>query len=127
MNPPITFDPLSRTVIGCALDVHRCRGPGLLESAYQHCLAHELSTVGIRFEMEKTIPIRYKNVSLDCGYRIDILVEDKIILEIKSVESLLPIHDTQLITYMRLSNIKIGLLMDFNVRILKTGLKRVVL
>ncbi|MDZ4743318.1 MAG: GxxExxY protein [Verrucomicrobiota bacterium] len=121
------FDPLSRTVIGCALDVHRCRGPGLLESAYQHCLAHELSTVGIRFEMEKSIPIRYKNVSLDCGYRIDILVEDKIILEIKSVESLLPIHDTQLITYMRLSNIKIGLLMDFNVRILKTGLKRVVL
>ena len=123
----IKFDELSNKVIGLAIDVHRELGPGLLESSYQQCLAYELSKAEIKFELEKEIPVKYKDVKLDCGYRIDLLVDKKLILELKCVEKLLPIHEAQILTYMKLSNIKIGLLINFNVMMLKNGIKRFVL
>jgi len=123
----IKFDDLSNKVIGLALDVHRELGPGLLESTYQQCLAYELSKENIKFEIEKEIPVKYKDVKLDCGYRIDLLVENKLILELKSVEKLLPIHEAQILTYMKLAKIKTGLLINFNVQMLKNGIKRFVL
>ena len=122
----IKFDELSNKIIGLALDVHRELGPGLLESTYQQCLAYELSKAKIKFELEKEIPVKYKDVKLDCGYRIDLLVDNKLILELKCVERLQPIHEAQILTYMKLSNIKIGLLVNFNV-MLKNGIKRFVL
>ncbi len=121
------FDDLSNRVIGCAIEVHRHLGPGLLESAYEQCLAHELSRNNIGFQLELAQPVRYKDILLDCGYRIDVLVENQIIIELKSVEKLLGIHEAQLLTYMKLAEIKIGLLMNFNVTKLKEGIKRFVL
>ncbi len=121
------FDELSRSVIGCALEVHRNLGPGLLESTYRQCLACELSHAGILFQMEVPLPVRYKDILLDCGYRIDLLVHGELIVEIKSVEALLPIHQAQILTYMRLANVPIGLLINFNVTRLQTGIKRFVL
>ena len=121
------FDELSRSVIGCALEVHRNLGPGLLESTYRQCLACELSHAGILFLMEVPLPVRYKDILLDCGYRIDLLVHGELIVEIKSVEALLPIHQAQILTYMRLANVPIGLLINFNVTRLQTGIKRFVL
>jgi GxxExxY protein len=121
------FDGLSNQVIGCALEVHRNLGPGLLESTYRQCLAHELSFAGLQFKMEHSLPVSYKGTLIDCGYRVDVLVNDSLIVELKSVERLLPIHEAQLLTYMRLSGIKIGLLMNFNVQYLRDGLKRMVL
>ena len=123
----IKFDELSNKIIGLALDVHRELGPGLLESTYQQCLAYELSKAEIKFELEKEVHVKYKNVKLDCGYRIDLLVDNKLILELKCVEKLLPIHEAQILTYMKLANIKIGLLINFNVMMLKNGIKRFVL
>ena len=121
------FDELSRSVIGCALEVHRNLGPGLLELTYRQCLACELSHAGILFQMEVPLPVRYKDILLDCGYRIDLLVRGELIVEIKSVEALLPIHQAQILTYMRLANVPIGLLINFNVTRLQTGIKRFVL
>jgi len=121
------FDELSRRVIGCAIEVHRNPGPGLLESTYRQCLACELSHAGVPFQMEVPLPVRYKDVLLDCGYRIDLLVRSDLIVEIKSVETLLPIHQAQILTYMRLARIPIGLLMNFNVTKLQNGIKRFVL
>ncbi|PYI46054.1 MAG: GxxExxY protein [Verrucomicrobia bacterium] len=121
------FDELSRSVIGCAIEVHRNLGPGLLESTYRQCLACELSHAGILFQMELPLPVRYKNILLDCGYRIDLLVRGELIVEIKSVEALLPIHQAQILTYMRLANVPIRLLVNFNVTRLQTGIKRFVL
>ena len=121
------FDELSRKVIGCALEVHRSLGPGLLESAYEQCLAYELSQANIAFELQRALPLQYKAIKLDCGYRLDCIVEERLIVEIKAVESLLPIHEAQLLTYMRLSHISIGLLINFNVIKLKEGIKRFVL
>ena len=121
------FDELSRSVIGCALEVHRNLGPGLLESTYRQCLACELSHAGILFQMEVPLPVRYKDILLDCGYRIDLLVRGELIVEIKSVEALLPIHQAQILTYMRLANVPIELLINFNVTRLQTGIKRFVL
>ncbi len=121
------FDYLSKQVIGCALEVHRVLGPGLLESTYEQCLAHELSQAGISFKLQAYLPVKYKNVIIDCGYRIDVLVKDKLIIEIKSVEKIIDVHRAQLLTYMKLSGISIGLLMNFNVELFKTGLKRFVL
>lgn len=123
----IKFDELSNKIIGLALDVHRELGPGLLESTYQQCLAYELSKAKIKFELEKEIPVKYKDVHLNCGYRIDLLIDNKLILELKCVERLQPIHEAQILTYMKLSNIKIGLLVNFNVMMLKNGIKRFVL
>jgi len=121
------FDELSNGVIGCAIEVHRHLGPGLLESAYEQCLAHELSRGGIAFQLQHPLPVQYKDVRLDCGYRIDILVEEQLIVELKSVEEIRGIHEAQLLTYMKLAGVKIGLLMNFNVVRLKDGLKRFVL
>jgi GxxExxY protein len=121
------FDELSRSVIGCAIEVHRNLGPGLLESTCRQCLACELSHAGILFQMEVSLPVRYKDILLDCGYRIDLLAPGELIVEIKSVEALLPIHQAQILTCMRLANVPIGLLINFNVTRLQTGIKRFVL
>jgi len=123
----IRFERLSREVIGCAIEVHRSLGPGLLESSYQRCLSRELGVHSIAHETEFPIPVIYKGLSLDCGYRIDILVEKKIIVELKSVKQIDPIHEAQILTYMRLASIKIGLILNFNVTKLKEGIKRYVL
>ena len=121
------FDELSRSVIGCAIEVHRNLGPGLLESTYRQCLACELSHAGILFQMEAPLPVRYKDLLLDCGYRIDLLVSRDLIVEIKSVETLLPIHQAQILTYMRLAKVPLGLLINFNMTKLQNGIKRFVL
>ena len=120
------FDGLSNRVIGCAMDVHRVLGPGLLESTYEQCLAHELHLAGVLFRIQVPIPVEYKGIKLDCGYRVDLMIDDRMIVELKSVEKILPIHQAQLLTYMKLSGISIGLLMNFNVIRLKDGIKRMV-
>ncbi|MDM8554745.1 GxxExxY protein [Desulfococcaceae bacterium HSG7] len=121
------FTKLSNVVIGCAIEVHKTLGPGLLESTYQHCLAHELKLNGINFQLEYPLPVKYKEIKLDCGYRVDLLVENEIIIELKSVAMLKGIHEAQLLTYMKLAGIKHGLLINFNVRLLKQGLKSFIL
>jgi GxxExxY protein len=121
------FDPLSKRVIGCCIEVHRHLGPGLLESAYATCLAHELYLQNIKFQKELSLPIKYKEVNLDCGYRIDFLIENDLILELKSLEKVLPIHEAQLLSYLKLSGKHIGLLINFNECVLWDGIKRRVL
>ena len=121
------FDELSNRVIGCAIEVHRQLGPGLLESVYQRCLAYELVQAGLRAETERAIGIRYKQIELDCGFRVDVLVEDELIVELKAIDALLPIHEAQLLTYLRLSGLKTGLLVNFNSRALRSGIRRFVL
>jgi len=113
-------------IIGAAIEVHRELGPGLLESSYEMCLARELELCGISFEFEKPLPLEYKGVRLDCGYRLDLLVAGAVIVEVKSVENLAPIHDAQLLTYLKLTGVKVSLLINFNVVVLKAGLKRLV-
>jgi len=120
------LDEISRRIIGAAIEVHRHLGPGLLESAYQSCLAFELKQLGLKVEEQKPLPVVYKQVKLDCGYRLDMVVEDEIIVEIKAIEKLLPIHDAQLLSYLRLTKKRVGLLMNFHVPVLKNGLKRIV-
>ncbi len=106
--------------------MHKNLGPGLLESTYSQCLAYELCTSGINFKLEYPIPVKYKNINIDCSYRADFIVEDEIIVEIKSVKELLPIHKAQLLTYLKISDKRLGLLINFNVKLLKKGLKRIV-
>ncbi len=117
-------DPFTKEVIGCAIEVHRTLGPGLLESTYQQCLAYELSLKEISFQLEVSMPVEYKGVRLDCGYRIDILIEDRLILELKAVEEIKGIHKAQLLSYMKLAEIKTGLLINFNVQRLINGIQR---
>jgi GxxExxY protein len=126
-NTSRQFSALSNRIIGCAIEVHRHLGPGLLESTYQQCLAHELRINGIELEIEHPLPVVYKDIRLDCGYRIDLLVENEIILELKSVEKIAPIHEAQLLSYLKLANKKQGFLINFNVRRLKDGLKSYIL
>ena len=121
------FDELSGKVIGCALEVHKQLGPGLLESAYERCLSCELLCAGITHETQKQLPIDYKGTKLDCGYRVDLFVDDKLIVELKAIEKILPIHEAQILTYMKLAGVKTGLLINFNVAKLKDGIKRFVL
>ena len=121
------INDISGKIISAAIDVHRELGPGLLESAYEACLCHELALREIKFARQDAISVRYKDVSLDCGYRADLLVEDKIVVELKSIEKLMPIHDAQLLSYLKLSGCTVGLLINFNVLILKHGIKRKVL
>jgi len=118
---------LTREVIGAAIEVHRRLGPGLLESAYQQCLARELKLREIRYECERPLPLEYKGLRLNCGYRLDFLVENAIVVETKSIEVIAPVHEAQLLTYMRLGSWKVGLLINFNVLALKTGIRRKVL
>ncbi|HPD46695.1 MAG TPA: GxxExxY protein [Anaerohalosphaeraceae bacterium] len=121
------FDPLSNKVIGCALEVHKQLGPGLLESAYERCLSFELTAAGLRHQVQRPLPIEYKGVRLDEGYRVDLLVEDSLIVEVKAASAILPLHEAQLLTYMRLAQIRVGLLINFNVQLLKNGIRRYVL
>jgi GxxExxY protein len=120
------FDPLSKMVIGAAIVVHKALGPGLLESAYEACHGYELVERGFNIERQKPVLLKYKGVRLDCGYRLDMVVEDKIVVEIKSVAKLDPIHEAQMLTYLRISGYTLGLIINFNVVHLKDGLKRVV-
>lgn len=120
-------EELTGRIIGAAIEVHRALGPGLLESAYQKCLARELSLQGIPFEQERDLPVEYKGMLLDCGYRIDFLVAGKVILELKAVAEIHPVHKAQLLTYLKLTGCKIGLLINFNVPVLKQGIQRMVL
>jgi GxxExxY protein len=123
----LQFDELSSKVLGCAIEVHRELGPGLLESTYEQCLAYELNRSKIPFQLQVGLPVEYKQTRLDCGYRIDLLVDGRLIVEVKSVEQLLKIHEAQILTYMRLSKVKVGLLINFNVPVLKKGIKRFLL
>lgn len=120
------INQLSSKIIGAAIEVHKHLGPGLLESAYEECLCHELGIREIKFDRQKPLPIEYKGQKLDCGYRLDILVEDKIVLELKSCEKVEPIHKAQLLTYLKLSGLNLGLLLNFNTEIMKNGIVRVV-
>ena len=120
-------DSLTESVIGLAIEVHRALGPGLLESAYQECLCYELKANTIAFGRQVALPVVYKSVKLDCGYRMDLVVDDRLVVELKTVEKILPIHEAQLLTYLRLSGIRTGLLLDFNTAVLKNGIKRMVL
>ena len=120
-------DPVTERVIGLAIEVHRALGPGLLESAYEECLAFELAHHQVRFRRQVPLPIVYKAVQLECGYRIDFVIDEWLIVELKTVEKLLPVHEAQLLTYLKLTNLKVGLLMNFNVAVLKDGIRRMVL
>ena len=120
-------DKWSEQVIGCAIDVHRQLGPGLLESTYEQCLAYELQLKNIDFKLQHPLPVKYKGVSINCGYRVDILVENELIVELKSVEEVKAIHEAQLLTYMKLSRTGTGLLINFNVKLLRSGIRRFVL
>jgi GxxExxY protein len=119
-------DALSNRIIGAAIEVHKLLGPGLLESAYEECLCRELGIQKISYEKQQPLPLTYKGVMLDCGYRLDIVVEKRIIVELKAVDRLEPIHSAQLLTYLKLTGLKLGMLINFNVPVLKDGIKRVV-
>jgi GxxExxY protein len=118
---------ITETIIGSAIEVHKNLGPGLLESAYEECLSAELYSAGLCYERQKPVPVVYKNVKLECGYRIDILVEEKVIIELKTVDSINPVHQAQILTYMKFARINTGLLINFNVSLLKNGLKRFII
>ena len=126
MNEDEKLDLITRRIIGAAIQVHRALGPGLLESAYEACLAYELAQIDLKVERQKELPLHYREVALDCGYRLDLVVEGCVIVEIKAVDDLAPIHQAQLMSYLRFSGLKVGLLINFNVQVLKRGLKRVV-
>jgi GxxExxY protein len=117
---------LSKLIIGCAIEVHKQLGPGLLESAYQECLYYEIKQAGLKVQKEKPMPIVYKEVKLDHGYRIDLLIEEKVVVEIKTVEAFSDVHTAQVLTYLRLGNYKLGLLFNFQTTVLKNGIKRVI-
>jgi len=123
----MTDQELTHSIIGAAIEVHRLLGPGLLESAYEECLAHELLLRGIPFDRQKALPVVYKTTKLECGYRIDLLVDGRVVVELKAIEALAPIHDAILLTYLRLSGCKIGLLINFHCAVLKDGIRRRVL
>jgi GxxExxY protein len=117
-------DRISSAVIGCAIDVHRFLGPGLLESAYEVCLGHELMTRGHQVGRQRQVPVVYRGIQIDCGYRLDLVVDEMVIVEVKAVERLLPIHSAQLLSYLRLSGLPLGLLINFNVGLLRQGMRR---
>jgi len=121
-----TINDLSSAIIGAAIEVHRTLGPGLLESAYEQCLARELSLRDIPFERQKPLPIYYKETRLDCGYRLDFLVAAMVVVEVKAIDALLPIHQAQMLSYLKLGGWKLGLLINFHVPLLREGIKRVV-
>ena len=123
VNNNLGFDP-SRKVIGCAIDVHRLLGPGLLESAYKECLCFELRQAGIAYRRQEKLPLRYKGFDLDCRYQMDLVVENSPVVEVKAVDRVAPIHEAQLMTYLRLSGHRLGLLMNFNCALLKDGIVR---
>ncbi|HEC33881.1 MAG TPA: GxxExxY protein [Chloroflexi bacterium] len=117
---------ITESIIGAAIEVHRALGPGLLESAYEACLTFELAQRGLQVERQRPLPVVYQEVKLDCGYRLDLLVEEAVIVEVKAVDRLMPIHQARLLSYLKLSGCKVGLLINFNVKVLKDGIRRVV-
>lgn len=122
----MTENEISKIIFDCALKVHKSLGPGLLESAYEECLYYELNKIGLKVEKQKPLPLVYENVKLEIGYRVDIIVDNKVIIEIKSVEALNDVHLAQVLTYLKLSNTKLGMLINFNVTLIKNGIKRIV-
>ncbi len=120
-------DARTSPILGAAIEVHRCLGPGLLESAYEECLCHELCLRGLHFQRQVELPVEYKGLKLSCGYKIDLLIQDEVVLELKAVEKLLPIHQAQLLTYLKLAHKRVGLLINFNVPLLTQGIIRRVL
>ena len=120
-------DPLTGAVIGAAIEVHRQVGPGLLESAYEECLCHELHLRGLSFERQVALPVSYKGLHLDCGYKIDLIVEREVVVELKAIERILPVHEAQLLTYLKISGKRVGLLINFNSSLLTQGIIRRVL
>ncbi len=121
------FEDITKIIIGCAINVHKELGPGLLESAYEECLYYELIKAGLKAERQKAIPIIYKEIKLDCGYRADLIVEDKVVIELKTVDEFNPVHEAQILTYLKFAKKKLGLLINFNVLRLKDGIKRYIL
>lgn len=121
-----SLNRITSGIIGAAIKVHRALGPGLLESAYEACLAYELGQQGLKVEQQKPLPLVYQEVNLDCGYRLDLLVEEEVIVEVKAVDRLAPIHQAQLLSYLKLSGCEVGLLINFNVKVLKEGICRMV-
>lgn len=119
-------DQITEKIIGSAIAVHKALGPGLLESAYEECLCFELAEAGLEFKRQVALPVVYKGVKLDCGYRMDVVVEESVIIEIKAVERIVPVHEAQLLSYLKLTGIKVGLLLNFHVPVLKSGIKRIV-
>ena len=120
----LKHENLTESIIGAAIEVHKELGPGLMESAYEECLCHELSVRNLPFQRQVPLPICYKKIKLDCGYRIDIVVGNTVVLELKSIEAILPVHEAQIITYLKLSKLPVGLLINFNVPLLKDGIVR---
>ena len=120
-------DPLTEVVIGLAIEVHRSLGPGLLESAYEECFCYELTSNDVPHQRQVPLPVVYRSIKLECGYRMDVVVDGRLIVELKTVDRLLPIHDAQMLTYLKLSGIRTGLLMNFNTPVLKDGIRRLVL
>ena len=123
----LILEDLTQEIIGAAIEVHKQLGPGLLESAYEECLCHELNLRGISFKRQVALPVEYKGLKLDCGYKLDVVVEDAVILELKSIETVLPIHEAQLLTYLKITGKRVGFVINFNVSILTRGIKRKVL
>lgn len=121
------LNQITSEIIGAAIEVHKHLGPGMLESSYEECLCYELSERGLNFERQKPIPVVYKEVKLECGYRADLIVENQVVVELKSVEGILPVHEAQILTYLKFAQKKIGLLINFNVTVLKNGIRRFVL
>jgi GxxExxY protein len=126
MGNKMAINQLSSKIIGAAIEVHKIVGPGLLESTYEECLCYELDHRGLFFDRQKPLPIVYKGKKLDCGYRLDVVVENAIILELKSCDQIEPVHKAQLLTYLKLSGLKLGLLLNFNVPVMREGIVRIV-
>lgn len=120
------LNSLTKKIIGCAIEVHKGIGPGLLESAYEECLCYELNQTGLLFQRQVELPVRYKDVKLDCGYRLDVIVENQVILEVKAVDAIIPIHEAQLLSYLRMLDKRVGLILNFHSTIMKYGVKRIV-
>ena len=118
------INKITENIIGASIDVHRALGPGLLESTYEECLCYELEQRKVKFERQYNLPIKYKDVCIDCGYRIDLLIEEQVVVELKAIERLLPLHDAQLLSYLKSGDWKVGLLINFNVPVLKHGIRR---
>jgi len=118
------INQITEKIIGCAIEVHKTLGPGLLESAYEECLSYELQNAGLKIDRQVAVPVIYKDIKLECGYRVDILVENLVVIELKSIEAFAPVHEAQILTYMKFANKNIGLLINFNVTLLKNGIKR---
>jgi GxxExxY protein len=120
----MNINEITEKIIGCAIEVHRYLGPGLLESAYEECLVYELQKAGLKAERQKPVPVIYKEIKLDCGYRMDVLVESQVIVELKTVDAFSPVHEAQILTHMKFADKTVGLLINFNVTLLKNGIKR---